>query len=182
MRPDKKPKRMPCHRIPERSFVVDGFQSFFCQRCIGIYLGFLFGTIFIILTSGFHIVGMDISIIIITFPMAYDWLSQVFKKRESNNVFRFTTGLMFGLGFAPIFLLSKYGTAFNSNNYLIFVLVLAVVMMSLQRKLGKKSVLFVKAVSWLSVLSIFIGFFVVSFFIVRTAVYSVNFISSLLFS
>ena len=83
-----------CHKIPSRSFFYKGRQFPLCSRCTGIYLGYLslpFFTIDLI-----HI-NLLISIILIM-PTFIDGLTQAYCNRESNNVLRFITGIMSGVG------------------------------------------------------------------------------------
>lgn len=169
-----------CHKKPERSFVVKGVQSFFCQRCIGIYLGFLFGICFMLLTGSFYIGSMDISVLIFLLPMMYDGVTQTLRRRESNNMFRYTTGLLFGFGLAPLLGLAEFGVEFPAVTYSAFVLLLTVFMMLLKKQFGEKSVVFVKAVSWLSVVSIFAMWVVLPLFFVRVVLVLANIVSSFL--
>ena len=83
-----------CHKIPSRSFFFKGRQFPLCARCTGIYLGYLSLPFFTI--DIFHI-SLLVSLILII-PTFIDGLTQAYCKRESNNVLRFVTGLMSGIG------------------------------------------------------------------------------------
>jgi uncharacterized membrane protein len=81
-----------CHRLPERSIKFFGLEKFFCSRCLGILFGGFIGFLFIIFN--FHI---PISYaIILMIPLIVDGLTQAAGMRESSNLLRLVTGLLFG--------------------------------------------------------------------------------------
>lgn len=82
-----------CHRKPERCFNFFGMNKYLCSRCWGI----LFGTLIAIFL---YSIGFKVSIeyaIILMIPLIVDGFSQELKIRESNNVLRFITGILFGI-------------------------------------------------------------------------------------
>jgi len=83
-----------CHRKPERSFFIRGKQFPVCARCTGIYLGYAFFPLFVF--NVIHI-GFIISVLLVL-PTVIDGFTQAYYKRESNNVLRFVTGFMAGVG------------------------------------------------------------------------------------
>lgn len=91
-----------CHRMPERSFFVKGYQLPVCARCTGFYISLI---LYFIYTFYFYV---DYNIILLIFaillliPTAIDGLTQLFEYRESNNVLRLITGLMGGIGLSII--------------------------------------------------------------------------------
>ena len=83
-----------CHRLPERSFFFRGKQFPFCARCTGVNLSFLFMPLFI-----FNLISFNLAItFFFMVPAFIDGFTQAFCKRESNNILRFLTGLMMGIG------------------------------------------------------------------------------------
>ncbi len=84
-----------CHQLSERSFFVRGRQFHICARCTGIFTGYIFSLIFLILAGGKVITIFIICALI----MALDGFTQLWELRESNNILRFITGFGFGLTF-----------------------------------------------------------------------------------
>jgi len=83
-----------CHRLEDRCIKYFGIENVMCSRCLGIWLGFLIGTSLFTLN---FLISIQISILMI-FPMLIDGFSQNFGFRESNNLLRLFTGLLFGIG------------------------------------------------------------------------------------
>lgn len=83
-----------CHRKPERSFFWKGKQFPVCARCTGIHLGYFSFPIFLF---GLASINIWISILLII-PTYLDGFIQAFYNKESNNIRRFITGLMAGVG------------------------------------------------------------------------------------
>lgn len=84
-----------CHQIYERSFSYRGYQFPICARCTGIFIGQIIGIILIIL--GFRLEFLWSIVLIV--PMSIDGLIQLIKIMESNNVRRFITGFISGIGY-----------------------------------------------------------------------------------
>lgn len=97
-----------CHRKPERSFHINGYQFPVCARCTGFYIGMFLYFIYVY----FFFVDYDFELLLFSFflliPSAIDGLSQFGGNRESNNVLRLITGLMGGLGLGIIIKALKY--------------------------------------------------------------------------
>jgi len=91
-----------CHQLPERSLFLFGVQYPICARCIGIYLGSSVGGLlaFFYGRPKFMSKKMLLTVFIISFmPMAIDGVTQtLLYQRESSNMLRFATGLLFGFG------------------------------------------------------------------------------------
>ena len=90
---------LQCHRLPERSFYLRGKQFSVCARCTGIYLGQVIMIILLIL-------GLRLKIIISLFlisPLIIDGTLQYFNLLKSNNIRRFVTGLIGGLGVIGVY-------------------------------------------------------------------------------
>lgn len=84
-----------CHQMHERSFSYRGYQFPVCARCTGILVGQIIGIICIIL--GFRINFLWSLALIV--PMAIDGLIQLMEIMESNNIRRFITGFISGIGY-----------------------------------------------------------------------------------
>lgn len=97
-----------CHRKPERSFFIKGYQFPVCSRCTGFYISL---AVYFTYTYYFFV---DYNIYLLTFaailliPTAADGLTQLFEYRQSNNTLRFLTGLLGGLGLAILIKALKY--------------------------------------------------------------------------
>jgi uncharacterized membrane protein len=83
-----------CHRLPERSFFYKGKQFPVCARCTGIYIGYISIFIFAIFRVHFSVLCS----VILFLPSVVDGLTQALCNRESNNLLRLITGIMFGVG------------------------------------------------------------------------------------
>lgn len=90
--------RFICHRIPERTFKFRGLYFPFCSRCTGLLIGAFFYTIFIIFIPFQYTIYFFLIGIVITIPTFLDGITQFMGFRESNNILRFTTGLIGGFG------------------------------------------------------------------------------------
>ena len=82
-----------CHQLPERSFIIKGYQFPVCARCTGVLIGYIFGIIlhFILGTNFFYCLAG-------CFIMFIDWYIQYLEIRKSNNIRRLITGIMGGYG------------------------------------------------------------------------------------
>ncbi len=89
---DKKFSLCACHRLPERSIKCFGLEKYFCSRCLGILFGGITGLVFISLN--FHI--SILYAIILVLPLIVDGLTQAAGMRESTNLLRLITGILFG--------------------------------------------------------------------------------------
>lgn len=87
-----------CHQLPERSFFLHGYQFPVCARCSGIIGGYVISLIY---AACFNKINFALSIFLLV-PMAFDGLLQLFTNYLSNNIKRFTTGLLAGFGFIQI--------------------------------------------------------------------------------
>jgi uncharacterized membrane protein len=91
-----------CHKKKDRSIPCFGLENFFCSRCLGIFFGFLIGSMISYFSPFIPIIWATLLII----PLILDGLSQLIHLRESKNYLRFITGLFFGIGIVVII---KYG-------------------------------------------------------------------------
>ena len=83
-----------CHQIPERSFFLHGYQFPLCARCTGVFVGYLFAILFLLLGCLIPIL-LSISFI---FPLILDGGIQLLLNIISNNKRRFITVILFGFG------------------------------------------------------------------------------------
>ncbi|HKD77332.1 MAG TPA: DUF2085 domain-containing protein [Ktedonobacterales bacterium] len=87
-----------CDQIPSHSFFICDHQVGICARCLALYGSIWLGTF------GFRIGRRRIprlpwyGLILFTLPMALDGGTQLFGWRESNNLLRVITGVLFGIG------------------------------------------------------------------------------------
>lgn len=96
-----------CHQKPERSFFIRGYQFPLCARCTGVLVGYL--SAFLMLPFGHLIPVLLCSIFLV--PLVLDGGIQLLFNILSNNVRRFVTGMIFGIGFVQLL--------FNTFLYLI---------------------------------------------------------------
>jgi len=89
-----------CHRIPERTFQINGHYFPVCSRCTGFYIG---AFSYFILAYYVYIEYTSLLVLIafsLVTPAFLDGFTQLIELRESNNVLRLFTGLVGGLGLA----------------------------------------------------------------------------------
>jgi uncharacterized membrane protein len=92
-----------CHRRKERSIKVLGYTFPLCARCTGLWLGFGMGLLLRILTLHMSLVfAMTLML-----PLIIDGFTQHFGLRESNNLLRLLTGILFGIATHMLFLGTK---------------------------------------------------------------------------
>lgn len=87
-----------CHQMPERSFFYKGKQFPICSRCTGIYIGYIAIFIFAVTLTYIPLLWS----LILLFPSLIDGLTQAYCHRESNNILRLITGIMFGVGMSSL--------------------------------------------------------------------------------
>ncbi len=86
-----------CHQIPERSFSIWGYKLGVCSRCTGIYIGLLLGSLFHPLLKPKKTMPPRWLLVASIVPLALDGASQLLGLRESSNMLRLATGLVFGI-------------------------------------------------------------------------------------
>lgn len=82
-----------CHRMPERSFFIKGYQFPVCARCTGILLGYIVGLIYVTFWRKFNYI-LELSLI---FPMLIDGIGQYRGYFVSTNIRRLITGILAGI-------------------------------------------------------------------------------------
>lgn len=91
-----------CHRKPERSFFISGYQFPVCSRCTGFYLSLILYFIYAYYFFVDYTQFLLICAVLLLVPAGYDGITQLLGLRESNNILRFITGLVGGIGLAII--------------------------------------------------------------------------------
>lgn len=82
-----------CHRIPERSFFIKGYQFPVCARCTGILIGYIIGIIYIIFCNK---LGYILELILML-PILIDGIGQYRGYFVSTNIRRLITGILAGI-------------------------------------------------------------------------------------
>ena len=90
-----------CHQKSERCFNFFGKVMPICSRCFGIYLS-LFFSLLMLFFYDFSFSKKFVLFVFVLFniPLVVDGGSQYFNLRESNNLLRFFTGMLAGVGSA----------------------------------------------------------------------------------
>lgn len=92
-----------CHQRPERSFFYKGEHFPICARCTGELIGVFIGVMGIYLWIQFPFLIW----LVFMLPMIIDGFLQLITSYESNNLKRFITGLLFGMGLTVVFIHSN---------------------------------------------------------------------------
>ena len=91
---------MGCHRLPDRCFKINGEPMVICSRCFGILVAHVLVLIpLVLLKPSISYIPLGITLIL---PAFIDGISQFKYKRESNNILRFITGVIGGIGYLLI--------------------------------------------------------------------------------
>jgi uncharacterized membrane protein len=102
-----------CHQIPSRCFFVFGHPLAVCARCLGIYAGFLAGTLIYPFLKGFFSPSLPRIkyFISVSIPILLDTAANLFGIWKSTDWFRFLTGLIFGV-ILPFYFLAGFSDYF----------------------------------------------------------------------
>jgi uncharacterized membrane protein len=93
-----------CHKLPERSFFWKGRQFPVCARCTGLYIGYVSFPLF-----NFELIYLNsIIAILLVIPTAMDGALQARYNIPSNNLRRFVSGIVAGVGLMA--LIVNFGT------------------------------------------------------------------------
>ncbi|MFH0859674.1 MAG: DUF2085 domain-containing protein [Candidatus Altiarchaeota archaeon] len=89
-----------CHQLPQRTLMFYGIPQPMCARDAGIYLGLVSGFLIPLLSKKNERFFDSVKVLLLlTVPIALDGVSQsILVERESDNILRFITGLLFGVG------------------------------------------------------------------------------------
>lgn len=87
-----------CHQIPSRCFVLFGHPLAVCSRCLGIYAGFLGGTLLYPFVRGVVTVRLPKlkTFILLTLPIASDTAGNVLSLWRTSDWGRFLVGFLWG--------------------------------------------------------------------------------------
>ena len=101
-----------CHQLPERSFEFMGFPMTVCGRCLGIYAGFLAGTVLYPFLRGFTRLALPPTrfLILLSLPLAIDGLAGLSRLWTTPGPLRFLTGLIWG-GLLPYYFIPGVSSA-----------------------------------------------------------------------
>lgn len=85
-----------CHRISDRSFFLEGRQFHVCARCTGLLVGLPFSLLLFPVRA-----WCPYLFIVFSGFLLLDGFTQFFGWRNSNNKFRFITGMLTSSTFLP---------------------------------------------------------------------------------
>jgi len=87
-----------CHQLPSRSFFIFSYPLAVCARCLGIYSGFFSGTVLFPLVRKFSNLSNPKArtFILLTLPVAVDFLGNFLRLWKAANWLRFSTGFIWG--------------------------------------------------------------------------------------
>lgn len=99
-----------CHQYPERSFEAGGLYFSVCARDTGIYVGLIFTLLIIVLMyvrkrekpAAMPQAWIVVVCIVLVLPMAIDGVASYAGLYETNNLLRFFTGYLCGMGIAVL--------------------------------------------------------------------------------
>lgn len=97
--------KIVCHQMPTRCFWVFGSNMALCTRCFGIFLALFLTGLFMGIKRIDNMYWKTALVLI--FPTVLDGFTQYIGLRSSNNLIRFVTGFLAGIG-AGFFLFPFY--------------------------------------------------------------------------
>lgn len=88
-----------CHQIPSRCFTFSGYPLAVCSRCLGIYSGFLLGTLMYPGVHGLHNLSFPRTrtFFLVTFPIVVDTSGNLLSLWSTWGWIRFALGAVWGL-------------------------------------------------------------------------------------
>ena len=88
-----------CHQNPSRCFYFYGYPLAVCTRCLGIYFGFLLGTLSFPLINGFDSVKSPVNHILfaLSVPIVLDTIGNLFNLWHTSDWLRFVIGILWGV-------------------------------------------------------------------------------------
>lgn len=106
-----------CHQIPARCIHAFGHPLAVCARCLGIYVGFLLGTVIFPLIKGFSVPSLPQAkmIILVSVPIVIDAAGNILGVWSSSNWVRFGTGTLWGI-ILPFYFLAGISDYFLRQN------------------------------------------------------------------
>ncbi|MDR1087733.1 MAG: DUF2085 domain-containing protein [Coriobacteriales bacterium] len=99
-----------CHQYPERSFEAGGLYFSVCARDTGIFLGFVFTLVILLLLyartkdkpAALPPAWAVVVCVVLILPLALDGASSYLGLRETNNLLRYLSGYLCGTGVAVL--------------------------------------------------------------------------------
>jgi len=83
-----------CHRKKNRCIKLKDYTFPICSRCLGLYIGLMLSVMLLYFFQMYY----PFFCILLLFPLIIDSSAQYFFNYESNNLLRFSTGLLFSFG------------------------------------------------------------------------------------
>ncbi|MFP4458816.1 MAG: DUF2085 domain-containing protein [Candidatus Zixiibacteriota bacterium] len=89
-----------CHQMHGRCFIIDGFTTLVCSRCLGIYTGFLLGWIFLVVFRpiALYLSKRSFGFAFFFVPAILDWLLRILGIIQANNYIGMITGFLLAFG------------------------------------------------------------------------------------
>ncbi len=105
-----------CHQIPERCFLLSGHHLAVCTRCLGIYTGFLIGTIFFPFSRNSVTASLPRikTFILFTSPIVLDTMGNFFSIWSTPPWARFVLGAAWGF-LLPFYFIIGITDAFSKK-------------------------------------------------------------------
>lgn len=96
-----------CHQNPSRCFILHGFPLAVCARCLGIYIGFLGGTLAYPLRNGFTLKSLPsrITFLSVSLPIGLDTAGNFLSLWNSPDWLRLSLGIIWG-GLLPFYVIT----------------------------------------------------------------------------
>lgn len=102
-----------CHRLPDRTFNIRNHYFPVCARCTGFYIGaftyFIYAYFFYVQYTSYLIIFALLMLI----PAFLDGFTQLLNYRLSNNLLRFLTGIIGGIGLGILIKALKWAIIIN---------------------------------------------------------------------
>lgn len=106
-----------CHQVSSRCFTIFGFPLAVCARCLGIYIGFLFGLFLYPGVRGFSNVSLPMAktFVLITLPLVIDVAGNVLSLWMTPSEIRFVIGFIWG-NILPFYFVTGFSELLRINN------------------------------------------------------------------
>ncbi len=107
-----------CHQIKSRSFYAFGYPLSVCARCLGIYTGFLLGTIIYPFINGFSSFRLPkrMYFFIFSIPILTDAAGNILNIWNSCNIIRLIIGMVWGIILPFYFIYGITEAIINQSN------------------------------------------------------------------
>jgi uncharacterized membrane protein len=94
-----------CHQLPNRSFMINGLPFAVCVRCVSFYGSGIFVFLFYLFTKKISFWPFSVYLLLIS-PAIIDFLLEKTGVYQEIEIIRFVTGLILGIAFFQILILS----------------------------------------------------------------------------